>query len=128
MSFVNKLFGKKEEYNDPLMPDPVMSNQDPLMPNKDPLMPDPQGPPPGPPMDFNPNMNEATGTPIPKEQSFHEAPQQEHHELKQANIDKDLQIIITKLDLLKAELDNINQRVQRIEKHSEDKKPNYSRW
>ncbi|MBD3209586.1 hypothetical protein GF367_04195 [Candidatus Woesearchaeota archaeon] len=82
----------------------------------------------------NPDLNAATGMPKPRErhdeQPMTAAPQQQPG----SGVEKDLQVIIAKLDGLKSEMDSLHQRVQRIERiavadeEKSQKQRLYGRW
>lgn len=89
-------------------------------------------------VDFNnPDLNSVTGSPKPKEQlptdDFMTSPAKTGP-VSSSHVEKDLQIIIAKLDAVKSELDSLHQRVQRIERIAEadqvarEKKQTLPRW
>lgn len=83
----------------------------------------PNTPPPA--GDFsNPDLNSVTGSPKPRDREnspFMSAPQETPPASagSSVHVEKDLQIIIAKLDAVKSELDSLHQRVQRIERIAE---------
>lgn len=71
----------------------------------------------------NPDMNSQLGIPKPDPYKHNErfehsqdGPLQQGQSSSSVHIEKDLQIIIAKLDALKSELDSLHQRVQKIER------------
>lgn len=76
---------------------------------------------PPPRLDYtNPDLNAVTGSPRPRERET-EAPvfPGPTQSGTGGGIEKDLQIIIAKLDAVKSELDSLHQRVQKIERIAE---------
>lgn len=85
----------------------------------------------------NPDMNSQLGIPKPRDpyEREQQQPQQQFQPAQQSNtgIEKDLQIILAKLDAIKSELDSLHQRVQKIERIAEAdqaqaKQPSRYQW
>ena len=83
----------------------------------------------------NPDLNSVKGIERPK--SFEQYQQPEpvsHTSPSSGHVEKDLQIIIAKLDALKSEMDSLHQRVQKIERIADEdreasrKKQQQYRW
>lgn len=129
------LFGKKSSDDLGLDTDPLGMDDDmpPATPDSN---ADPFAQPPGgsqQPMnnpssnhsDFsNPDINSISGSPKPREREdppFMSSPAQQGAPASSngGHVEKDLQIIIAKLDSVKSELDSLHQRVQRIERIAE---------
>jgi len=132
MSILNKIFHKEDDLglDDPLSKDSGLNLPE-LEPHTTP--PNMGG---APPLDYNnPDINAQTGTPRPRdyhEQALPQTPQPPSQPTP--TIEKDLQIIMAKLDAIKAELDSLQQRVQKIERIAEadqaasKQQPTYGRW
>ena len=157
MSFFDKFTHKKDSgFDDPFasssssFPSLDQSNPDPLIPSNDPFsspaasqqqnfgVPPQQGGMP--PMNFdinNPDINAQTGTPRPREREYSSAlPSQAPASMLSGSSEKDLQLILAKLDAIKSELDSLHQRVRKIEQIAEadqqaaqgSARPSYGRW
>lgn len=112
---------------------------DPSMPQQPHAQPyEPMGAPAGG-VDFsNPDINSVTGSPKPREREqdgFMPSQQPMGSTAGAGHMEKDLQIIIAKLDAVKSELDSLHQRVQRIERIAEadqsareKRQQTYPRW
>ena len=111
--------------------------QEPFGGQQPPQQPPGQGPPPQ--YDpSNPDMNAAQGIPRPRDPSMREqdqgAGQPAQGAGQQGHVEKDLQLIIAKMDALKSELDSIHQRVQKIESIADEdraaarQQQRYARW
>ena len=102
MGFLGRLFGKKDEFNfDETGINPTDTPQDPLGMVEQPVLPDTQEPSSGlPPHLDEPQLN----SPAPKTVNQPGTPQ------------RDLELISSKLDTLKAILNSMDQRIANLEK------------
>lgn len=87
----------------------------------------------------NPDMNAAQGIPRPRDPSTREPDSGVPQGLSQqggsqGHTEKDLQLILAKLDALKSELDSVHQRIQKIERIADEDRAaaqqqrRYARW
>ena len=89
-------------------------------------------------MIYNPDLNAVKGLPKPRDPYEHREAEQSFSPQPTSGggggVEKDLQIIIAKLDAVKSELDSLHQRVQRIERialadqQKSEKQRMYGRW
>jgi hypothetical protein len=138
MGLLDKIRGRKQAEEDPFAAGDNPFSSTPTTPS---MTPDPFAPPntAGPggfqqgnngyPGNFNamaqnPDLNAALGIPKPRDRAedfasqtsagYPQSPQS--NTSSSSGIEKDLQLIIAKIDTLKAELDSINQRIQHVER------------